>query len=65
MSEQVEVPLCTTPEEFADWQRLGRVISSSKSMATFCSDCSFEHQSEMIRQGRCSNPGYVFAGEEE
>lgn len=65
MTKQTEVPLCTTPEEFSDWQRLGRMISSSKSMATFCSDCSFEHQSAMIRQGRCSNPGYLFVESEE
>lgn len=65
MSEPIEVPLCTTPEEFEDWQRLGRVISSSKSMATFCSDCNVGFQSEMIRQGRCSNPGYLFVESEE
>jgi len=65
MTKQTEVPLCTTTEEFADWQRLGRMISSSKAMATFCSDCSFEHQSEMILQGKCSNPGYLFLESEE
>lgn len=37
----------------------GRVTKQTK-----CLDCTFDYQSQMIREGKCENPGHVFAPDE-
>lgn len=60
-----DYPKCfDSPKDYASWRAHARVCHTTMTEHAHCEDCSFEHQSAMIRARRCSNPGFIFAQEE-
>ena len=45
--------------EYLDWVHTARMHPPAPGHE-YCEDCTFEYQSEMIRQGRCQYPGTTF-----
>jgi hypothetical protein len=59
-----KIPVCTTTEQFTIWKMAARQYKPHAKVG-FCEDCTAEHQSKMILEGRCENPHVWFCVDED
>ena len=54
---QYRIPLCTNAKTYESWKAAARMMpAAEKPSYLFCTDCTPEYQSKMIKEGRCENP---------
>ena len=56
----IQIPMCTDQKTYKLWISAARMTGGISNKAGFCIDCLPEYQTQMIKRGKCSNPGILF-----